>query len=59
MSTGNRLGDEGAKMISEGMKSNSILTELNLGGEEQKKEEEMQAKNGKKVKVQIMTLVRK
>ena len=36
MKTDNRIGDEGAKMISEGMKSNSTLTSLNLGCEEEK-----------------------
>ena len=30
MRTGNEIGDEGARMISEGLKSNSTLTELNL-----------------------------
>ena len=29
----NRIGDEGARMISEGLKINSTLTELNLGGD--------------------------
>ena len=29
--TANKIGDEGAKMISEGMKSNSTLTTLGLG----------------------------
>ena len=27
---GNNIGDEGAKMISEGLKSNNTLTRLNL-----------------------------
>ena len=31
--TGNDIGDEGARMISEGLKSNSTLTELNVYGE--------------------------
>ena len=30
------MGDKGAKMISEGMKSNSTLTSLNLKCEEEK-----------------------
>ena len=30
---GNEIGDEGARMISEGLKSNSTLTELDLRGE--------------------------
>ena len=32
--TGNDIGDEGAGMISEALKINSTLTELNLGGDE-------------------------
>ena len=28
----NNIGDEGARMIGEALKSNSALTELNLGG---------------------------
>ena len=32
--TGSKIGDEGARMISEGLKSNSSLTELNLLGDE-------------------------
>ena len=31
---GNKIGDEGAKMISEGLKSNSTLTSLWLNGDE-------------------------
>ena len=31
---GNNIGAEGAKMISEGLKSNSTLTTLNLSGDE-------------------------
>ena len=49
MQTVNRIGVEGAAMISEVMKSNSTLTELNLGGEEEKsKEERRQMKKEKK-----------
>ena len=36
MQTCNDIGVEGAKMISEVMKSNSTLTSLNLFGEEEK-----------------------
>ena len=35
----NGIGAEGAKMISEVMKSNSTLTSLNLAGEEEKQKE--------------------
>ena len=31
---GNKIGDEGARMISEGLKSNSTLTYLNLYSDE-------------------------
>ena len=31
---GNNIGDEGAQMISESLKINSTLTELDLDGEE-------------------------
>ena len=36
--TGNEIGDEGAKAMSEMMKVNSTLTTLNLRGEEERKE---------------------
>ena len=42
--TGNRIGDEGAKAMSEMMKVNSTLTSLNLWGEEEKKREEKEEK---------------
>ena len=49
MKTGNGIGVEGAKMISEVMKNNSTLTSLNLFGEEEKqKEERRQVKRNKK-----------
>ena len=32
--TGNKIGAEGAKKLSEGLKSNSTLTELNLQGDD-------------------------
>ena len=32
--TGNNIGDEGARMISEGLKCNSTLTKLNLRSDE-------------------------
>ena len=32
--TGNNIGDEGARMLSEGLESNSTLTTLSLGGDE-------------------------
>ena len=38
--TGNRIGAEGAKAMSEMMKVNSTLTTLNLGCEEERKEKE-------------------
>ena len=34
MWTDNNIGDEGARMISEGLKCNSTLTELNLSCDE-------------------------
>ncbi len=40
-------------MISEGMKSNSTLTELNLGSEEEKqKEERRQIKKGEEIQIE-------
>ena len=33
--TGNEIGEEGAKSMSEMLKVNKTLTKLNLGGEEQ------------------------
>ena len=42
--TGNEIGDEGAKSMSEMMKVNSTLTTLNLGGEEERKEREERKK---------------
>jgi len=33
--TGNEIRDEGTKAISELLKSNSVLSELNLGGEKE------------------------
>ena len=44
MKTGNRIGVEGVKMISEVMKSNSTLTSLNLTSEEEKPKEKRQIK---------------
>ena len=38
--TGNGIGDEGAKAMSEMMKVNSTLTTLYLRGEEERKERE-------------------
>ena len=32
--TGNRIGDEGAKKISESLKTNTTLTELDLSGDD-------------------------
>ena len=56
MKTGNEIGDEGAKMISEGMKSNSTLTSLDLGGEEEKqKEERRQIKKGEEIQIERKT----
>ena len=34
--TGNKIGPEGARMISEGLKSNSTLTEMYLWGDEKR-----------------------
>ena len=42
--TGNQIGDEGAKAMSEMMKVNSTLTKLNLEGEEERKEREEKEK---------------
>ena len=42
--TGNEIGDEGAKAMSEMMKVNSTLTELYLDGEEERKEMEEKEK---------------
>ena len=36
--TGNGIGDEGAKAMSEMLKVNTTLTTLNLGGEEERKD---------------------
>ena len=38
--TGNDIGDEGAKAMSEMLKVNSTLTSLNLWSEEERKEKE-------------------
>ena len=38
--TGNDIGDEGAKAMSEMLKVNATLTELNLGGKEERRERE-------------------
>ena len=37
--TVNNIGEEGARMISEGLKCNSTLTELNLQGDEKNDKE--------------------
>ena len=42
--TGNGIGDEGAKAMSEMMKVNSTLTELNLECEKERKEREEKEK---------------
>ena len=42
--TGNRIGAEGAKAMSEMMKVNSTLTTLYLDGEEERKEKEEKEK---------------
>ena len=47
------MGDEGAAMISEGMKSNSTLTSLNLESEEEK--QKRRKKIDKKKKKQRQT----
>ena len=45
-STGNNIGDTGAKSLSEALKSNTTLTELNLGGEyKRKKDTQMKSVN--------------
>ena len=38
--TGNGIGDEGAKSMSEALKTNTTLTSLNLSGEEEERERE-------------------
>ena len=38
--TGNEIGIEGAKSMSEALKSNTTLTSLNLSGEEEERERE-------------------
>ena len=38
--TDNEIGDEGAKSMSEALKSNTTLTSLNLGCEEEERERE-------------------
>ena len=38
--TGNKIGDEGAKALSEMLKVNATLTELNLHCQEKKKKQE-------------------
>ncbi len=45
--TGNQIGDEGASAISESLKINTTLTELNLDCDETKKQ---QMKNKRKMK---------
>ena len=42
--TGNRIGVEGAKAMSEMVKVNSTLTTLDLSGEEERKEKEKKEK---------------
>ena len=36
-STGNKIGDTGATSLSEALKSNTTLTQLNLGGEDKRR----------------------
>ena len=36
--TGNNIGDEGARLLSEALKTNTTLTTLNLGREQEDKE---------------------
>ena len=43
--TENGIGDEGARALSEMMKVNTTLTELNLGGEKKEKRKRMRKKN--------------
>ena len=38
--TGNQIGDEGAKVMSEMLKVNTTLTSLDLGGEDERKKNE-------------------
>ena len=42
--TGNEIGDEGAKALSEMLKVNSTLTSLDLGSEEERKREKRKKK---------------
>ena len=46
--TGNWIGVEGAKAMSEMVKMNSTLTELDLGCEEERKEKEEKEKERRK-----------
>ena len=46
--TGNKVGDEGAKAMSEMMKVNTSLTTLDLYGEEERKDREEKEKKWKK-----------
>ena len=46
--TENRIGAEGAKAMSEMLKVNTTLTELNLGCEEERKEREEKEKKRRK-----------
>ena len=45
--TVNRIGDEGAKAMSEMLKVNSTLTKLNLGSEEEREEKERKERRKK------------
>ena len=41
----NRIGDDGAKSLSEILKLNTTLTKLNMEGEEERKEQEKKERN--------------
>ena len=49
--TGNEIGAEGAKTISEVLKVNSTLTTLDLGSEEERKEREEKEKKEERMTV--------
>ena len=51
--TGNGIGDEGAKALSEGLKVNTTLTELLLGGERARQRNHIKEKENKKQAVYL------
>ena len=47
--TGNEIGDEGAKAMSEMLKVNTTLTSLSLGGEEEERREKRQKREKRRM----------